>query len=327
VPGAVPNRPQPPSANPPAVPAPDAGVPRVGTADPNRFLIPREQTPPGFAERLDTPNDAPVEPRPASTVVLLREGPASGSPGADQPAGRGAPEVLLLRRHKRSGFAAGAWVFPGGIVDPQDRDAALPVLCDGPSPEAWARRLGMDDPAEAFAYVVAAVREAFEETGILLARADVGADPQRDAAEARHAVVAHRDALLAGTTSLREIAAEHALRYATDEMVYVAHWITPEPEPRRYDTRFFLAPLPAGQECVLHEPELVEARWLTAAEATAQFEAGELSMLPPTVHTLRRLAAFASLPELLAALRDEPVPVILPRMRQHVEGIEIEIVQ
>lgn len=318
----MPNRPQPPSATPPAAPKPDAGVPRIGTADPNRFLIPRDQTPPGFAEQLDAPDAVPVAPRPAATVVLLREAPTGGSPGAED-----APEVLLLRRHKRSGFAAGAWVFPGGTVDPEDRDAALPVLCDGPAPEAWARRLGVDDPTEAFAYVVAAVREAFEETGILLARADVGADPRRDAAEARHAVVAHRDALLAGRTSLREIAAVHALRYAMDEIIYVAHWITPEPEPRRYDTRFFLAPLPAGQECTLHEPELVEARWLTAADATAQFETGELPMLPPTVHTLRRLAAFRSLPELLVALRDEPVPVILPRMRRHVEGVEIEIVE
>lgn len=291
-----------------------AGLPRRGTSDPNIFIVPREQLPPDFAERLDAPVAEPVQARPAATVVLVRE-EAEGL------------QVLLLRRHRRSGFAADAWVFPGGTVDAADLDPALPVLCDGPTPEAWAARLEVADANEAFAYVVAALREAFEETGILLARVGIGADRERDALAARQAVAESRDLLLAGEVTLREIAAGRGLRYAADELLYLAHWITPEAESRRYDTRFFLAAVPTGQECVLHEPELVEARWLPAAEAVERFAAGELRMLPPTVHTLRRLAEFGSLAELREALAEAPVPTILPRMRRTPEGLVIEVVE
>ncbi|CAN5861724.1 hypothetical protein BH23GEM7_BH23GEM7_20360 [soil metagenome] len=306
------------SASDPATPqgVSPAGWPRRPTPDPNVFVIPREELPPDFAERLGDPVTEPVPPRPAATVVLLREDPAAG-----------APEVLLLRRHRRSGFAADAWVFPGGVVDEADMDPALPVLCDGPEPDAWAERLGVRDPDEAFGYVMAALREAFEETGILLAREGIGADEERDAAAARGAVDEFRDAVLAGEVTLREIAAQRGLRYATDQLLYLAHWITPTAEPRRYDTRFFLAPLPHGQEYALHEPELVEARWLSPAEAVDRFHTGELKMLPPTVHTLRRLAEFRSLAALRDALTEAPVPTFLPHMRRTPEGVVIEVVE
>ncbi len=296
-----------------------SGVPRYPTADPNVFMIPRDQLPPGFAERVDKPPTAPAAPRPAATVVLVRES-AAGRARSDT------LESLLLRRPSRSGFAADAWVFPGGTVDAADRDPALPVLCDGPEPEEWAERLGLEDAGEAFGYVMAALREAFEETGILLARTGIGADRERDATVAREVVGKHRQALLAGQVTLRELAAREGLRYATDQLLYLAHWITPEPEPRRYDTRFFLAPLPPGQDQTLHEPELVEARWLTPAGALECFLTGEMKMLPPTVHTLQRLEGFASLAALREALEGAPVPTILPRMRRSPEGVVIEIV-
>lgn len=299
----------PPPSQPPRVPSPSergGALPRRATGDPRRFLIPGDELPRGFAERLDAHDGPPAPPRPAATVVLLR--PCA----ADDPARRGQPEALLLRRHGRSGFAANAWVFPGGTVDPADRDPALAALCDGPPPGEWARRLELDDPADASGYAAAALREAFEETGILFARPRGVGDR-------------YRDALLAGGTSLRGIAETNKLRYSLGEWIYVAHWITPEPEPRRYDTRFFLAPVPPGWECVPHEAELVEARWLAPADAVGQFAAGELTMLPPTVDTLRRLAPFRSLPELLDTLREAPVPAILPIMRRVAGGVEIEI--
>ncbi|HEX2189898.1 MAG TPA: NUDIX domain-containing protein [Longimicrobiaceae bacterium] len=280
-----------------------ASATRRPTGDPDTFLIPEEHLPPGFAEKVESGGWEPVPPRPAATVVLLREA-------------AGGPEALLLRRHRRSGFAADAWVFPGGVVDPGDRDPALAAWLDGPDPAGWAARLGLDDPAEAQGYVAAALREAFEETGILLARPD-GAAPE--------ALEAARRTLLAGEAGLREVAEERAARLAGDALVYLAHWITPEPEPRRYDTRFFAARVSPGAECTVHEREMTDAVWMAPAVAVARFHAGEMKMLPPTVRTLARLAEHRTLPALWEALRDAPVPAVLPRMRRHPGGVAIEL--
>ncbi|MBV9775279.1 MAG: NUDIX domain-containing protein [Gemmatimonadetes bacterium] len=286
-----------------------ASAARRATDDPNRFLIPAEELPPGFADKVEAAEMIPVVPRPAATVVLLRDAP-------------GGPEALLLRRHRRSGFAADAWVFPGGTVDEADRAPELAERIDGPTPEEWAARLGVDDPYEAIGYVAAALREAFEETGILLARPDgIGDGP----GEEIEGLDVARRALLNGVVELRQVAVTHGLRLTGDGVLYIAHWITPVPEPRRYDTRFFLARVPAEAECVVHEAEMVDARWLAPAEAVHRFEAGEIKLLPPTVHTLRRLAEFATFEELWEALRDAPVPAILPRMRRHAEGVVIEV--
>jgi 8-oxo-dGTP pyrophosphatase MutT (NUDIX family) len=282
-----------------------AAAERRPTGDASRFLIPSEQLPPGFAERLGQPGFAPAEPRPAATVVLLRDAP-------------GGPEALLLRRPKRSSFAAGAWVFPGGVVDAADAEPALAARSRGPDPDAWARRLGLADPAEAFGFVVAALREAWEETGILLA------EPEAEEPDAGKLHRARID-LLSGVLSLAAMAERERLLLATEDLLYIAHWITPEPEPRRYDTRFFLARVGAGAECELHGEELKESRWVRPADAVAAYRAGELLLLPPTVHTLDRLAGFGSLEELWTGLRDAPVPTFLPRMRRDPAGILLEI--
>lgn len=280
---------------------PRAGVPRRPTADPYLFLIPEEQLPPGFAEGLDDPRE-PVPARAAATVVLLRDGES-------------APEALLLRRHRKSGFAADAWVFPGGTVDEGDRDPALAAASDGPSAEAWGHRMGISDPSVALGYPMAAIREAFEETGILLGNA---AASEAELEEARRAV-------LAGELSLGALAARLGARYRAGDLLYLAHWITPEPEPRRYDTRFFVARVSRSAVCTPHAPELVEARWMAPAEAVERFTTGEIRMLPPTVDTLRRLSGFRTTGEVWEALQDAPVPPVLPRMRRHPNGVAIEI--
>ncbi|HEU0012105.1 MAG TPA: NUDIX domain-containing protein, partial [Longimicrobium sp.] len=231
-----------------------ASAERRGTGDPNVFLIPDAALPAGFAERVASGDYAPVEARPAATVVLVRDGEQG-------------PEVLLLRRHRRSGFAAGAWVFPGGVVDAEDQSPAALARLAGPSPAEWAARLGLEDAGEAAGYVVAALREAFEETGILLAR---GAP-----ALASEALEDARQALLEAGEGMGQVAERLGIEL-DGGVAYVAHWITPEPEPRRYDTRFFLARVPAGAECVPHAPELVDAAWLPPAEALRRFERGEM---------------------------------------------------
>lgn len=284
-----------------------ASATRRATAGREVFLIPTADLHPALAERVDNPAALePVTPRPAATVVLLRDTP-------------GGAEALLLRRHKRSGFAADAWVFPGGTVDPTDRDPALAERCVGPTPTAWAHRLELTDPAEAVGYVAAAVRETFEETGILLAREHgAPACSRRDYRDARRALLAER-------RTLRELALEEGVHLATAELLYLAHWITPEAEPRRYDTRFFLARVPDGAECVPHAAELTEARWMSPSAAVESFAAGDMRMLPPTVDTLRRLAPFGTVAAAWEVLVDAPVPTILPRMRRHPEGVAIDI--
>jgi 8-oxo-dGTP pyrophosphatase MutT (NUDIX family) len=192
---------------------------------------------------------------------------------------------------------------------------------DGPTPMQWAERLGLSDPAEAVAFVLAAVREAFEETGILLARlSDDATNPG-----GREGLEIARRALLADVVDMRQVIVTRSLRIAADELLYLAHWITPEPEPRRYDTRFFLARVGADSVCEPHEEEATESVWLTARGALHFFQDGSLRMLPPTVHTLRRLAGFATVEEIFAALRDAPVPAILPVMRVVPDGVTIEM--
>lgn len=285
-----------------------ASADRRGTDDPSVFLIPGEALPPGFADRVRAGDFTPAAPRPAATVLLARD---SGD----------GPEFLLLRRKRTSGFAAGAWVFPGGVVDAGDGDAGMAERMDGPTPMQWAERLGLTDPTEAVAFVVAAVREAFEETGILLARlADDATNPG-----GREGLEIARRALLAEVVDLRQVLVSRSLRIAGDELLYLAHWITPEPEPRRYDTRFFLARTERDAVCSPHEAEMTESVWLTARGAVHYFEVGSLKMLPPTVHTLRRLAGYASVDDLFAELKDAPVDVILPAMRVVPDGVTIEL--
>jgi 8-oxo-dGTP pyrophosphatase MutT (NUDIX family) len=286
-----------------------ASAARRATDDPNRFVIPTEALPPGFAEKLDDPALIPVEPRPASTVVLLRDA-------------EGGPEALLLRRHKRSGFAAGAWVFPGGVVDRGDRDADLLERLDGPTPGEWALRLGLVDAGEALGYVAAAIREAFEETGILLAHPDPDITQPRDTAEGLEVA---RRALLNDVVDLRSVLVGNGLRLGGGDLIYIAHWITPLPEPRRYDTRFFAAHAPAGARCVVHEMEMTDALWLRPAEAVRRFEAGEMKLLPPTVHTLRALSRYDGWAQIRAWLQDAPVPAITPRMERHPDGVAVVV--
>ncbi|HEX6036673.1 hypothetical protein [Longimicrobium sp.] len=285
-----------------------ASASRRATDDPNVFLIPDEALPPGFADKVRAGDFSPVAARQAATVLLVRDS-ADG------------PEFLLLRRKRTSGFAAGAWVFPGGVVDGGDAEGGIVERLDGPTPMQWAERLGLTDPAQAVGFVVAAVREAFEETGILLARvAEDATNPG-----GRETLDVARRALLADVVDLRQVLVTRSLRIAADKLLYLAHWITPEPEPRRYDTRFFLARVEANAVCTPHEAEMTESVWLTARGAVHYFELGSLKMLPPTVHTLRRLAGHASVDDIFAALAEAPVPAIMPVMRVVPDGVTIEL--
>ena len=213
--------------------------------------------------------------RDAATVVLLR----------DRPAG---PEVYLLRRAPSMAFAAGMHVFPGGSVDP--RDSAQATGWAGPPPQHWAGLLDCDEEL-ARALVCAAVRETFEESGILLA----GSSPDDVVADTTGASwEADRLALLDRSVSLAELLARRGLVLRSDLLRVWGHWITPEFEPRRFDTRFFVAAVPEGQRTRDMGGEADQVVWLAVSEAVRRHDSGELAMLPadrgdpPRAHGVRR---------------------------------------
>jgi 8-oxo-dGTP pyrophosphatase MutT (NUDIX family) len=239
---------------------------------------------------------AAAEPRHASTVVLLRDG-ADGI------------EAYLLRRQKTMAFAAGMYVFPGGSVDPRD-ESLTDAAWVGPQPAEWASILTADD-ALAKALVCAAVRETFEESGVLLAGADadtVVADTTGDDWES------DRLALLDRSLSLAALLDRRGLVLRADLLRPWAHWITPEVEPRRFDTRFFVAALPTGQRTRDVGGEADRVAWARPADALGAFERGELGMLPPTAFTLGELAAYESVAAVLAAGDARDVHPVLPKI-------------
>ncbi|GAA3727049.1 NUDIX hydrolase [Streptomyces tremellae] len=243
-----------------------------------------------------------VEPRRAATVVLLRD----GAPG---------PDVYMLRRRASMAFAAGAYVYPGGGVDPRDDDRH--VGWAGPGRETWARRLGVG-PSEAQAVVCAAVRETYEEAGVLLAgeSADsvVGDTTGEDWEADRAALAAHE-------LSFAEFLDKRRLVLRSDLLGAWARWITPEFEARRYDTWFFVAALPAGQRSRNASTEADRAAWIRPADAVAAYERGDLLMMPPTVSTLRDLERYGSAARALdAAAKRDLVPVLA---RARTEGDEV----
>lgn len=240
----------------------------------------------------------PAEPRDAATVVLLRPGAGSGS------------EVYLLRRQTSMAFAGGMCVFPGGGVDRRDFDHA--VAWAGPSPAEWASRLGTDEPM-ARALVCAAVRETFEESGVLLAGpADdpdaVVADTTGDDWEADRVALESRD------LSLTDFLDRRGLVLRTDLLGAWSGWLTPVFEPRRYRTWFFVAALPEGQVTRDVSSESSAVAWTRVEDAVAQAEAGDILMMPPTWLTCLDVAQYAGPAEALVEAGDRTVDMFTPEV-------------
>ncbi|WP_240107828.1 NUDIX hydrolase [Streptomyces sp. MUM 203J] len=240
----------------------------------------------------------PVTPRRAATVLLLRDGAPAGG-----------PEVHMLRRRASMAFAGGAYAYPGGGVDPRDEQ---PVRWAGPPPADWASRLGVTKAAEAQAIVCAAVRETYEEAGVLLAGPDpetVVSDTTGDDWEA------DRAALVARELSFAEFLDRRNLVLRSDLLGAWARWITPGFEPRRYDTWFFVAALPGGQRTRNASSEADRTVWIRPSDAAAGYDRGELLMMPPTIATLRSLTAHGSGRAALAAAADRDLAPVLAEAR------------
>ncbi len=224
----------------------------------------------------------PVAARPAATILLLRD-TTDG------------PQVLMTRRSTRASFAPGAYVFPGGTVDA--RDASLRAR------ERATRRTDQDETI--LSYATAAVREAFEELGILLARGNV--DAAAVAALAQRLDRGHDADLFAQI-------AQHGLRLALDEVHWLSHWVTDRDLPKRFDARFFVARMPEHQQPVADEGEQFEPTWVTPAEGLARHEEGTFDIIFPTIRTLRRLTRFGSVDEVIGhASSQKRISISCPR--------------
>jgi 8-oxo-dGTP pyrophosphatase MutT (NUDIX family) len=232
-----------------------------------------------------------VEPRAAATVLLVRDGDTG-------------VEVFMMRRRTSMAFAGGMYAFPGGGVDP--RDAVDDVPWAGPDPQDWAADLGLP-VAQARAVVCAAVRETFEECGVLLAgegAASVLGSVAGDEWEAE------RTSLLSRETAMSDLLRRRGLVLRSDLLRSWAHWTTPVHEPRRYDTRFLVAVVPDGQDARHVGGESDSSGWWPAREVLEAFARGEVEMLPPTLVTVEEAAAAPDAATLWA--QDRRVREVLP---------------
>lgn len=252
--------------------------------------LPEDMTLPESLVPAVTP-EAPATPRDSATVMLLRDGPAG-------------PEVFLQHRVRGMPFAGGMTVFPGGGVDRRDADTS--VSWSGPQPSWWADRFGCT-PELARALVCAAVRETFEESGVLLA----GESPETVVADTSPYADARR-ALVSREVSFARFLADAGLVLRADLLRPWSNWVTPEVEPRRYDTRFFLAAMPQGQRADAVTTEAADAYWRTPEGALQDWKQGRCGLLPPTWMTLTELAGCGSVTNALESKR--MIGKVIPRV-------------
>lgn len=245
--------------------------------------------------------DKAVPVRDAATVVLLRD-TAVGL------------ETFMLKRGAGTAFVPGAHVFPGGAVDAADADPAVYARCDGLDDTEASRRL--DLPRDGLSFWVAAIRESFEEAGVLLATDEAGAEPDWRDPALRARLAEGRRALHAGDTALAEILAAERLRLPLTRLRYYGHWVTPPGPPRRYSTRFFAARAPAGQILAHDGIETVAGDWTSPGHALRCYRRGELTMILPTEMQLQFLRRFPDSGAVLDTLDDmKRVPKVAPDRR------------
>lgn len=239
-------------------------------------------------------------PRPAATVTLVREAP-------------GGFEVLMVQRNFQSVFMPGMHVFPGGGVDGRDASDEIAALCVGLDDAQASRRLGIERGG--LAYWVAAIRESFEEAGLLLACDDAGELVTLDDEVRAQRFHAYRSRVEHGEHPLSDMLRGEGLKLPLQRLTYFSHWITPIGAPRRYDTRFFVAEAPPAQQPLHDNRETINHVWVRPREALDRHKQKQFDMRTPTIHTLRLFAdhdSVASLIQRLQALGD--IPVMEPRI-------------
>jgi 8-oxo-dGTP pyrophosphatase MutT (NUDIX family) len=242
-----------------------------------------------------------VIPKNAATVILLRDKEPEGL------------EVFLLKRHEKSSFMGGNFVYPGGRVDRDDGSLESCSLSKGITFEEAQKILrGTFSPEESFAHWIAAIRELFEEAGILLAYDQSGNLFQFKNRDEKEKFSNYRVLLQKGGITICQIAQEEKLLFALDQLHYYAHWITPEARSERFDTRFFLARYPLGQEASHDQKETTAGIWITPRKALEENLKGEAILSPPTLKTLEDLSRFKTIDEVFTSLRNREFQPILP---------------
>jgi 8-oxo-dGTP pyrophosphatase MutT (NUDIX family) len=240
----------------------------------------------------------PAEPRLSATILMLRD------------ALPGPPEVLMVKRHYEIDFAAGALVFPGGKASADDSRAEWDAYTDGDY-----------GPVQQDARI-AAVREAYEESGLLLARpvSARGTGAALVGADVADKLAPHRHAVDRGEMSFLDLIREHDLVLALDSLVHFGHWITPIMMPKRFDTHFYVAPAPANQIAAHDGRETTDAVWLSAEEALAQEADGRATIIFPTRMNLKRLTLATSMTDALVRFGSMDVPTVLPKPGKNEAG-------
>ena len=242
----------------------------------------------------------------ASTVIVLRE--------------RDHLETFMLRRHGKSSFMANAWVYPGGRLDDADTRPEVVDRIVGLSTERAREELGIDSATRAAGLYLAAIRETFEEAGILLARRRGESDWIDLVAADTETFERYREQLHTYEIALSEVAEAEDLEFPLDELAFFAHWITPTFEPKRFDTYFFVARAPARQEPLHDAKETTDSFWIRPVDALQRADDGEMYLAPPTRRTLERLARFDTVDAVFEAVDDWLPPCILPHLVMEEDG-------
>lgn len=242
-----------------------------------------------------------VVPLKATTIILLREKNSREF------------EVFLLKRHEKSSFMGGNYVYPGGRIDREDHNLEICSNCKGISPQEAQQVLGGAlSPEEGLACWIAGIREMFEEAGVLLAYNSQGEPFILKNPEERKRFFHYRDLLNQGNMTICQLAQKEDLLLALDQLHYYAHWITPEARPQRFDTYFFIARHPVGQEAVHDQKETTAGVWITPQKALKENVTGEVILSPPTLKTLEDLSRFHAMDQVFDSLKDKKIRPILP---------------
>ena len=247
--------------------------------------------------------------RPAATLILVRD-TNSGM------------EVFLIRRAQSAAFVGGAHVFPGGAVDAADASAELAHHCDGLDDVGASRLLGVERGG--LAYWTAALRECFEEAGLLLAHDAQGRYADLIDAQREQVFAQWRESVRAGRATLADLCRKHQLRLSAGRLAYYSHWITQPGRPRRFDTRFFVAEAPAAQTASHDNSETVDHVWIRPSAALERHSRGEMHLVFPTIKTLESIAGFANAAALMAFARSpRNMPAMAPRGASSREGAKL----
>lgn len=251
----------------------------------------------------------PVIPKKATTVILLRDRKLEGF------------ETFLLKRHEKSSFMGGNFVYPGGRVDRDDGSLEICSFSKGITLDEAQKILGGTiSQKESLAHWIAGIRELFEEAGVLLAYDQEGNLFQIRNQDEQGKFSSYRGSLQKGGLTICEMAQKENLLFALDQLHYYAHWITPEARSERFDTRFFLARYPSGQEATHDQRETTVGAWITPQKALEENLKGEVALSPPTLKTLEDLSRFKTIDELFASLRNREIKPILPVLTKITSG-------